>query len=88
VPESTGPFILDRESGRIERLVDTYDGSPAPVDDVIAIPSAISRDGRVGLVGCGHQLVPGDTNGAVDVFVVDRDPDRPEPRFVTWGSCR
>jgi hypothetical protein len=63
-------FVRDRQSGRTERI--SVNSAGAQGDDQSAIPS-ISADGRfVAFASQATNLVPGDTNGLMDVFVHDR----------------
>ena len=69
-------FVHDRLSGETERVSVASDGSQG--NGGSAQP-AISGDGRfVAFASGADNLVPGDTNGAWDVFVRDRCPE---------GSC-
>ncbi len=63
-------FVHDRQSGMVERVsVDSF-GAQGNWD---TYNPAISADGRfVAFWGLATNLVPGDTNGAGDVFVRDR----------------
>jgi Tol biopolymer transport system component len=65
-------FVVDRASGLIERVsVDSF-GNQAQDGGAVACPG-ISADGRwVAFVSDSSDLVPGDTNGASDVFIRDR----------------
>lgn len=78
-------FVRDRAAGTSERVSVARDGTqqncfPVPTSYVrftcfegVGFPSAISDDGRiVAWVSLASSLVPGDTNGAFDVFVKDR----------------
>jgi Tol biopolymer transport system component len=64
-------FVHDRVTGTTERVSVASDGSEAS-DGYSEYPS-ISADGRyISFVSSATNLVPGDTNGASDVFVHDR----------------
>jgi Tol biopolymer transport system component len=64
-------FVADRTTGRTERVSVGTDGAES--DGASSDPS-ISRDGRyVSFWSAATNLVPGDTNGKRDVFVVDRE---------------
>ena len=63
-------FVHDRTTGTTERVSVASDGAEA---NAISSLSAISADGRhVAFWSSASNLVPGDTNGAPDVFVHDR----------------
>jgi hypothetical protein len=63
-------FVHDRQAGTTERVNVASDGTPANSG---SFDPALSADGRfVGLWSMATNLVPGDTNGANDVFVHDR----------------
>jgi len=69
-------FVHDRTTGVTERVSVASDGSEATGP---SITSAISGDGRfVAFTSSASNLVPGDRNHAMDVFVRDRD------RHQTW----
>jgi hypothetical protein len=60
--EDTGPVLLDRRTGA------RRSAGPA---GATALPDAVTRNGRaVVLASTAEDLVPGDTNGVADVFVV------------------
>ena len=71
-------FVRDRVTGRTVRVSVDSSGrqvSEDPLDGGSWIPS-ISADGRyVAFASGAPDLVPGDRNGVVDVFVHDRDHD-------------
>jgi len=63
-------FVHDRLTGVTERVSIDSTGNQG---DSFSIPCAISADGRhVVLLSSATNLVPGDTNGFMDVFVHDR----------------
>ncbi len=63
-------FIVELATGTVERLSVT--SAEAEVDDFSYDPS-ISNDGRyVSFVSDATNLVAGDTNGAIDIFIRDR----------------
>jgi Tol biopolymer transport system component len=67
---ATDIFVRDRSNGTTERVSLANDGSQSNGD---SIDCAISADGRfVAFVSDATNLVPGDTNGASDIFVRDR----------------
>ena len=66
-------FVYDRQTDTIERVSVASDGTQG--NDRSVAPS-ISADGRyVAFVSYASNLVPGDTNGASDIFVYDRQTD-------------
>jgi Tol biopolymer transport system component len=77
-------FVHDRQTGVTERVSVASDGTQGRCFDATGEPvgcntgvasndPAISADGRyVAFSGGGQNLVPGDTNGQIDVFVHDR----------------
>ena len=78
-------FVRDLRSGKVERLsASTLGGEP----DAWSRHPALSADGRyVAFDSLASTLVDADTNGAPDVFVVDRGPGSfPTPFVDTGGS--
>jgi hypothetical protein len=74
VPDDTGGFddvfVRDRESGTTERMSTDSEGHQGNGD---CYGNAISADGRYVVFGsAAFNLVPGDTNGAFDIFLRDR----------------
>src|SRR5207244_2293689 len=69
-------FVHDRQTGTTERVSVASDGAQGNGKSVFlsfAFPPALSADGRfVAFVSFATNLVAGDTNGATDVFVHDR----------------
>ncbi|MBI4819785.1 MAG: hypothetical protein HY791_26160 [Deltaproteobacteria bacterium] len=68
-------FLHDRKAGTTERITVGLNGGPANGDVVDSVGSlAVSPDG-VSLVfaSAASNLVPGDRNGVVDVFLKDRE---------------
>jgi VCBS repeat-containing protein/predicted outer membrane repeat protein len=66
-------FVYDQQTGTIERVSITSDGSQA---NGASTRASISADGRyVTIQSSASNLVPGDTNGVADVFVYDRQTD-------------
>jgi Tol biopolymer transport system component len=70
-------FVRDRIAGTTERVSVSWDGAQAVGDAGLSGSGwqrpAISGDGRyVAFASSAANLVPGDTNGTQDVFVVDR----------------
>jgi len=69
----TDVFVVDRQTGEIERVSVPYAGGQAAQGGAGA---AISADGRyVAFESRSPDLVAGDTNGTWDVFVYDRQAD-------------
>ncbi|MET0499748.1 MAG: malectin domain-containing carbohydrate-binding protein [Steroidobacteraceae bacterium] len=74
VPDDTNDrsdvFVYDRQSGRTERV---SVGSTGAQGNAPSNAASISADGRfVSFLSYADNLVPGDTNAAVDLFVRDR----------------
>ncbi|MET9399675.1 hypothetical protein, partial [Kitasatospora sp. NPDC002965] len=68
-------FVRDLVTGRAERVSLTAAGTEA---DGSAMDGSISGDGRYVVFASTAALVPGDTNGAEDVYVRDRFAGRTE----------
>ncbi len=68
-------FVYDRQTDTIERV--SVDSSvPGVQGDNNSYTSSISSDGRfVAFESDATNLVPGDTNGRIDIFVYDRQTD-------------
>lgn len=76
-------FVHDRDTGVTERVSVNSDAIQGNSDS--DVPS-ISQDGRyVAFQSWANNLVPGDTNGAIDVFVHDRNTG--ETERVSVGSA-
>src|SRR5437016_9238958 len=87
-------FVHDRQTGTTERVSVASDGTQGNGKSGLlsfAFPPALSADGRfVAFVSFATNLVAGDTNGATDVFVHDRQTgttERSEERRV-GKECR
>jgi hypothetical protein len=77
-------FLRDRVAGTTERVSLTTGGGEA--DNASGI-SSVSADGRfVAFDSSATNLVPGDTNGALDVFVRDRQSATTERVSVATGG--
>jgi hypothetical protein len=71
--DSYDVFVRDRQLGITERVNVSSTGQQAEAGDYWFYPSAISADGRfVVFQSWAGNLIPGDTNGALDIFVRDR----------------
>ena len=82
----TDIFLRDREAGTTERVSLADDGGQA--DNGSFLP-AISAGGRfVAFESYAANLVPGDTNRTVDVFVRDRRTRRTERVSVSTGGAQ
>jgi hypothetical protein len=69
-------FVRDRRTGTTERVNGRFDGTQTLANSYV---SGLSAGGRYVLFASGDPLiVPGDTNGAFDVFVRDRCLNRTE----------
>ena len=67
---ATDVFVHDRQGGTTERVSVASDGTES---NAASLSSALSEDGRfVAFHSAATNLVAGDTNGATDVFVHDR----------------
>ncbi len=68
-------FVRDRQSGTTERVSVATDGTQGNANsgDIPALAPSISADGRfVAFQSAASNLVAGDTNGRLDIFVRDR----------------
>ncbi len=64
-------FVYDRQTGLVECVSVASDGTQG---DSYSYYPAISGNGRfVAFISLASNLVPGDTNGVIDIFVHDRD---------------
>ena len=65
-------WVLDRASGTTSLVSDVYPGSPTSPANAYSTYAQISADGNVvAFVSQASNLVPGDTNGKLDVFARD-----------------
>src|SRR5437016_7692670 len=81
---ATDVFVRDRQTGMTERVSVASDGTQA--NNVSSSP-ALSADGRfVAFQSDATNLVAGDTNGATDVFVHDRQTGATERVSVASGG--
>jgi Tol biopolymer transport system component len=79
-------FIRDRQSGTTERVSVDSGGAQG---NGLSGGSSISADGRyLAFVSSATNLVPGDTNGALDVFVRDRQSGTTERVSVDSGGAQ
>ena len=79
-------FVHDRQTGTTERVSVSSAGTQGNGDS--AVPS-ISADGRfVAFVSVASNLVPGDTNGRLDVFVHDRQTGTTERVSVSSAGTQ
>jgi len=79
-------FVRDRQSGTTERV--NVDSAGTQGNGSCHYPS-LSADGRyVAFSGYAGNLVPGDTNGAADVFVRDRQSGTTERVSVTSAGIQ
>jgi putative cell wall-binding protein/Tol biopolymer transport system component len=73
VGEQIRVYVRDLQTGVYERIDVATDGTPSNGDADTFDTPRISHDGRyVVFTSAGTNLVPGDTNGNVDIFVRDR----------------
>ncbi len=76
-------FVYDRDTDTIERVNIAYDGAQGDSDSFVMSGSSVSADGRyVAFSSNASNLVPGDTNGQTDSFVVDRQVDPQMPHTI------
>jgi Tol biopolymer transport system component len=78
-------FVHDRQTGTTERVSVATGGGEANGGNSFA--RALSADGRFVVFDSGaSNLVPGDANGVVDIFVRDRQTGTTERASVTTGG--
>src|SRR5436190_1064825 len=83
---ATDVFVRDRQTGMTARVSVASDGTQA--NNVSTYP-ALSADGRfVAFQSAATNLVAGDTNGATDVFVRDRQTGTTERASVASGGTQ
>lgn len=81
-PDPRGVYVRDTLNGTTERI--DVDDSGRPADDVTDFGVDISADGRfVVFTSRASNLVPGDTNASLDVFVRDREAGTTERASVS-----
>ena len=69
-------FVYDRQTDSVERVNLAEDGSQG---NAHSCDASISADGRyVAYASLANNLVAGDTNGVIDIFVYDRQTDQVE----------
>ncbi|MCY2987972.1 MAG: S8 family serine peptidase, partial [Planctomycetota bacterium] len=72
-------FVFDRQSRTLERVSSATDGTQGNGNSGSNDSLSLSAEGRfVTFMSTASNLVPGDTNGAYDVFVFDRQGNRLE----------
>jgi Tol biopolymer transport system component len=82
----TDVFVRDHQTGDTERVSVATGGAEA---DIGGSGAAISGDGRyVAFESQATNLVAGDTNGIVDIFVHDRDTDTTQRVSVATGGTQ
>jgi subtilisin family serine protease len=80
-------FVFDRQTHTMERVSVAADGTQG--DSFGSESPTLSADGRfVAFASSATTLVPGDTNGEVDVFVVDRSERTIERVSVATGGIQ
>src|SRR5437016_457905 len=83
---ATDVFVHDRQTGTTERVSVASDGTESNAANV---GSSLSADGRfVAFHSAATNLVAGDTNGATDVFVHDRQTGTTERVSVASGGSQ
>jgi Tol biopolymer transport system component len=89
LPDNNGAwdvFVRDLRAGTIERVSVANDGSEGTAGSVFG-PPALSDDGRfVAFASSMPNLVAGDTNGFIDVFVRDRENGSTQRVSVATGG--
>ncbi len=81
-------FVRDRKLGTTERVSVATGGAQADGDSSL-VAQAVSADGRfVAFWSNADNFVPGDTNGATDVFVRDRQYGTTERASVATGGAQ
>src|SRR5439155_1267798 len=81
-------FVRDRAAGKTERVSVASDGTQANGESAFYAPPSISADGRFVAFSSGStNLVPGDTNGWIDIFVRDRLAGATERVSVASGGA-
>ncbi len=85
-------FVHDRQTGATERVSVASGGAQGNGSSGLigfAFPPALSADGRfIAFVSLATSLVAGDTNGATDVFVRDRQTGTTERVSVASGGTQ
>ena len=83
---ATDVFVHDRQTGTTERVSVASDGTES---NAASVGSSLSADGRfVAFHSAATNLVAGDTNGATDVFVHDRQTGTTERVSVASGGTQ
>jgi Tol biopolymer transport system component len=77
-------FVRDRQTRQTRRASETGDGAPADGDSVQPVLSASGR--YVAFVSAARNLVAGDTNDVIDVFVKDLSTGAVERVSVATGG--
>ncbi|MEO3807700.1 S8 family serine peptidase [Sphaerisporangium sp. B11E5] len=84
--DQSDTFVHDRLTGKTERISVAPDGTQA---DGLSSQASFSADGRFAVFNSdATNLVPGDTNGATDVFVRDRVNGTTERVSVGAGGAQ
>src|SRR5438552_4844963 len=85
-------FVHDRQTGATERVSVACGGAQGDGSSGLigfAFPPALSADGRfIAFISSATSLVAGDTNGATDVFVHDRQTGTTERVSVASGGTQ
>jgi Tol biopolymer transport system component len=79
-------FVRDRQTRQTRRASEAADGTPADGDSVQPVLSASGR--HVAFVSAARNLVAGDTNDAIDVFVKDLATGAVERVSVATGGAQ
>ncbi len=82
-------FLRNRASGTTERVSVASNGSQGDRDSVLGVRQAVSDDGRfVAFSSLASNLVPGDTNSRMDIFIRDRAAGTTERVSVASGGSQ
>jgi Tol biopolymer transport system component len=82
-------FVHDRQAAQTTRVSVSSNGTPGNDDSVNTNPPSLSADGRfVAFESLATNLVSGDTNGALDVFLRNRQTGQTSRDSVSSGGAQ
>ena len=81
VAQSGGVYVRDFQASTVDRITQTLPNTTASTTD-----TDLSADGRLVAFSTGDALLPSDTNGAVDVYLFDRETRAFEAVSVATGG--